>query len=163
MITLCPYTPKHEECIFPYIVSFFCAHHAQPEEVNPRATLNDWSGPDHEFFVILQENLPVGFLHISMRGPEVCWIEDIYVDTPWRRQGIAAQAIALMEETLRARNVEGVCMDVVPDNLPALRLYHRLGYDRLSLVTVRKEMQPFKTLRTETIGGLEFRVKQFED
>lgn len=54
-------------------------------------------------------------------------------------------------------------MDVVPDNLPALRLYHRLGYDRLSTVTVRKDMQPFVTERSEQIGGLPFRVKRFND
>ena len=53
-------------------------------------------------------------------------------------------------------------MDVVPDNLPALRLYHRLGYDRLSIVTVRKDIKPFETERTEKLGGMDFRVKRFD-
>ena len=52
-------------------------------------------------------------------------------------------------------------MDVVPDNLPALRLYHRLGYDRLSIVTVRKDFDEFETARTEEIAGLSFRVRKF--
>ena len=54
-------------------------------------------------------------------------------------------------------------MDVIPDNIPALRLYHRLGYDRLSIVTVRKDMQPFASERIEQIGGMDFRIKQFND
>lgn len=80
-----------------------------------------------------------------------------------RRQGIASKAIGLVEEILQKRGVEGICMDVVPDNIPALRLYYRLGYDRLSIVTVRKDMHPFATERREQIGGMDFRVKQFND
>ena len=67
------------------------------------------------------------------------------MDEGLRRQGIASKAIGLVEEVLQKRGVEGICMDVIPDNIPALRLYHRLGYDRLSIVTVRKDMQPFAT------------------
>ena len=80
-----------------------------------------------------------------------------------RRQGIASKAIGLVEEILQKRGVKGICMDVVPDNIPALRLYYRLGYDRLSIVTVRKDMHPFATERREQIGGMDFRVKQFND
>lgn len=80
-----------------------------------------------------------------------------------RGQGIASKAIGLVEEALQKRGVEGICMDVIPDNIPALRLYHSLGYDRLSIVTVRKDMQPFTAERTEQIGGMDFRVKQFND
>lgn len=66
-----------------------------------------------------------------------------------------------MEEMLAAQGVRSFCMEAVPDNLPALRLYHRLGYDRLSLVTLRKDLDAFETARQESLAGLSFRVKQF--
>ena len=53
-------------------------------------------------------------------------------------------------------------MEVVPDNLPAMRLYHRLGYDRLSLITMRKDDDSFQTERIETIAGLPMRVRKFD-
>lgn len=105
----------------------------------------------------------MGFVHLNWRGATVCWIEDIFVEDSLRRQGIASKAIGLVEEILQKRGVEGICMDVVPDNILALRLYHRLGYDRLSIVTVRKDMHSFATERREQIGGMDFRVKQFND
>lgn len=63
-----------------------------------------------------------------MRGPVVCWIEDIFVREELRRRGIASAVIGLVEDILRGREgIEGVCMDVAPDNLTALRLYRRAG------------------------------------
>lgn len=46
---------------------------------------------------------------------------------------------------------------VVPRNQAALRLYHKLGYDCLSLLTVRKELYENKRDRKETIFGMEYR------
>lgn len=157
------YNGEHEEQILRYIAAFFRVHHSQIDDTQAREDLANWTDEDHELYYILGDGEPVGFVHIYMRGSVVCWIEDIFVDETLRRQGIASKAIGLVEEILRKRDVEGICMDVVPDNLPALKLYHRLGYDRLSIITVRKDMQPFETERTERICGMEFRVKQFED
>ena len=162
-IALKVYDGEHEEIILQYIIAFFRTHHSQVDDAQAHEILADWTNEDHEFFYIVGDGKPVGFLHLNMRGPVVCWIEDIFVDENLRKQGIASKAIGLVEVILKKRNVEGICMDVVPDNIPALKLYHRLGYDRLSIVTVRKDFQPFETERTEQIYGLTFRVKQFKD
>lgn len=162
-IVLKPFDREYETQMLRYMVSFFGVHHLQLEEMDVRADLADWTSEGHDLYEILRDEEPVGFVHLYMRGPDVCWIEDIFVDERLRRQGIASKAIGLIEEILQKRHVEGICMDVVPDNLPALRLYHRLGYDRLSIVTVRKDMKPFTAGRIEQICGMEFRVKQFED
>ena len=162
-ISLKVYDGEHEERILQYITAFFHTHHSQIDDAQARENLANWTNEDHEFFYIIGDGKPVGFLHLNMRGSTVCWIEDIFVDENLRKQGIASKAIGLVEEILQKRNVTGICMDVVPDNIPALKLYHRLGYDRLSIVTVRKDLQPFETGRIERICGMEFRVKQFED
>lgn len=162
-IALKPYDGTSEKQMLRSIIAFFRVHHSQIDEAQARKDLAGWTEEDHELYDILGDGAPVGFVHLNWRGATVCWIEDIFVEEGLRRQGIASRAIGLVEEALQTRDVEGICMDVVPDNLPALRLYHRLGYDRLSIVTVRKDMQPFATERREQIGGLDFRVRQFND
>lgn len=155
------YGEEREEKILGWIMEFFRAHHSEPGLEEARDDLREWTKSGHEMYVILIGGEPAGFLHMCMRGPKVCWIEDIFVEERLRGRGIAGRAIGLAEEMLRERGVEGVCMDVVPDNIAAMRLYKRLGYDRLSLITLRKEMEPYPVLRRETIAGLEFNVKKF--
>ena len=162
-ITLQAYDRENEETILRFIAAFFHAHHSRIDEIQARENLENWTDTNHELFYILGDGKPVGFLHLHMRGSTVCWIEDVFVNENLRKQGIASKAIGLVEEILQKRNVTGICMDVVPDNTSALKLYHRLGYDRLSIVTVRKDLQPFETERTEQIFGLDFRVKKFEN
>ena len=161
MISLKRFSPEDENLLIPFIISFWNTHHADTDEANARKDITAWTAENHDLFVIMKSGDPVGFLHLNMRGSTVCWIEDIFIAEEHRRQGIASGAIALAEEILKKRGVKGVSMDVVPDNLPALRLYHRLGYDRLSIVTVRKDFDAFETARTEEIASLPFRVRKF--
>lgn len=162
-IILKPYDSASEKTMLCSIIAFFCVHHSQVNDTEALEILSNWTKEDSELYDILGDGVSVGFIRLNWRGPKVCWIEDIFVEESLRRQGIASKAIGLVEEVLQKRGVEGICMDVVPDNIPALRLYHRLGYDRLSIVTVRKDMQPFVTERREQICGMDFRVKQFSD
>ena len=161
MISLNPYSPEDENPLIPFIISFWKTHHADTDEANAREDIAAWTAENHNLFIITKSDHPVGFLHLNMRGSTVCWIEDIFVAEEFRRQGIASGAIALAENLLKERGVKGISMDVVPDNLPALRLYHRLSYDRLSIITVRKDFDEFETARTEEISGLSFRVRRF--
>jgi len=161
MISLKRFSPEDESTLIPFIISFWKTHHADTDEANAREDIVAWTAEDHDLFVIMKSGQPVGFLHLNMRGSAVCWIEDIFIAEEYRRQGIASGAIGLTENLLKERGVKGVSMDVVPDNLPALRLYHRLGYDRLSIITVRKDFDEFETARTEEISGLPFRVRRF--
>ena len=162
-IILRPYDGTSEKTMLRSISAFFHVHHSKINEAQARKNLASWTKEEHELYDILGDGIPVGFVHLNWRGATVCWIEDIFVEDSLRRQGIASKAIGLVEEILQKRGVEGICMDVVPDNTLALRLYHRLGYDRLSIVTVRKDMHSFATERRAQIGGMDFRVKQFND
>ena len=146
-IILRPYDGTSEKTMLRSISAFFHVHHSKINEAQARKNLASWTKEEHELYDILGDGIPVGFVHLNWRGATVCWIEDIFVEDSLRRQGIASKAIGLVEEILQKRGVEGICMDVVPDNILALRLYHRLGYDRLSIVTVRKDMHSFATER----------------
>ncbi len=161
MISLKRFYPEDESTLIPFIISFWKTHHADTDEANALEDIIAWTAEAHDLFVIMKSGQPVGFLHLNMRGSTVCWIEDIFVAEEYRRHGIASAAIGLAENLLKERGVKGVSMDVVPDNLPALRLYHRLGYNRLSIITIRKDFDTFETVRTEEIAGLPFRVRRF--
>ena len=99
----------------------------------------------------------VGFLHIGYRGPIVAWIEDVYVDVEDRSIGIATESIHLAENIIKSKDgYISICFDVSPRNESALKLYHKLGYDNLSLLTVRKELYENKRDRQEDILGFRF-------
>ncbi len=100
----------------------------------------------------------MGFLHIGYRGANVAWIEDIYVDRNYRNKGIATQSIYVAEEIIKSHaGYTSICFDVVPRNKEALRLYYKLGYDNLSIITVRKELYENNRDKVEKLMGMEFR------
>ncbi len=166
MIQLLPYSPQFENELLPRIADFFGYHRSlvetgtQPEEeqlAGAKATIAEWTAPDHALYVITAEK-PVGFLHIGYRGEIVAWIEDVYVDPQQRGKGIASQAIALAEERIKQNPAyTAVCMDVAPRNLDALKLYYRLGYLDISLLTVRKELYRSKRDKKIDLFGMEFK------
>ena len=121
-------------------------------------TLDGWLQPEHELHVITLDGAQTGFVHIGYRGSSVAWIEDIYVAPQFRGRGIATRAIELSEQRIAQKpGYDAVCMDVVPRNEAALRLYHRLGYDSLSLLTLRKQLGENKRDRHTEILGLDFK------
>lgn len=162
MITLQPYSPEYESILAEYVIAFWDVHHSSVSLQDAKETLVEWTQNDHKLFAILLDSAAVGFIRTHNTSKTVCWIDDIYVDTPHRGKGIATEAIRQAEDSLRAEGSRSFCMEVVPDNLPAMRLYHRLGYDRLSLITMRKDDEPYETERTETIAGLPLRVRKFD-
>lgn len=150
MVELVRYTPEHREATVTRIIDFFSFHRGlmtgeetlvEDSGIHAAQALTDWQGETDTLYVILFYGNSVGFLHIRARGPEVVWIEDIYVDKIFRGRGIASQAIVQAENMAREKGFEAISIDVVPRNGDAVRLYHRLGYTSLALVTVRKELK----------------------
>lgn len=122
-------------------------------------TLTEWLKSGNEVYFITENGVIVGFFNIGYRGDNVAWIEDIFVDNPCRNRGIATQAISIAEEIIKANpEYNAICFDVVPRNEIALKLYHKLGYNSLSLITVRKELHENNRDRVENVLGLDFLV-----
>ena len=92
-------------------------------------------------------------------GPIVMELADIFVDKERRGQGIATRAIALAEQKAKEEpGVEAMVLQVVTRNEDALRLYHRLGYDTMSMVTLRKEFYENRRDRKADFLGMTFRI-----
>ena len=170
MIELIEYTALYENDTLKRMSDFFGFHRALYDEnilldeSNSKVsqdmieTLEKWISTDHALYIILFDKATVGFVHICYRGGNVAWIEDIYVDKQHRGKGIASQVIKLSEEIIaKNENYDAVCIDAVPRNIEALKLYFRLGYTNLSMITVRKELYKNNPDKNVNLLGLDFK------
>ena len=149
-------------------VARFDGHHAalvgvedSPELSEARETVAAWQAEDHELYVIEVGGSDVGFVHLWFKGPIVVWVEDLWVDEDQRGRGIASATFEALEAFVASEHpeVEAISLDVAPRNEDALRLYHRLGYDAISLVTLRKTVRgKDRRERRERFLGREFRL-----
>ncbi len=81
-----------------------------------------------DFFVIEREHKPVGRLYLDHRKDEIRII-DISLLPPYRNQGIGT---AFLTEILTEGEAAGLPVRIhVESNNPALRLYNRLGFQKV--------------------------------
>lgn len=165
MIDLVPFNENCESIIINYIISFFGLHSALngeaevPEIKQAKENIEMWTSEKHELYIINRDSTPVGFIHIWYKGGNVAWIEDVFVDEAYRGRGIGGQAISSAENIIKRKSgYTAVCMDIVPKNTNALAAYHKLGYDTLSLITVRKELGENRREDMADILGYTFRI-----
>ena len=161
-ITLQKYSTE-EQSAKDLIRGFWLAHndYVMPNE-EAAEDLAAWTDKGHAFYFILKEETPVGFVHLGNRGVEVDWIEDLFILPEYQGNGYGSQAIALVEEEVKKYS-ESVYLEVAAQNLGAMKLYHRLGYNCLNTVTLCKDFQPenFEVIREQEILGYPLEVKKF--
>lgn len=73
-----------------------------------------------------------GFAHYrpfprTLHGNEACYLDDLYVDAPWRGSGLGAQLIERVGAIARLRGWTEVRWVTTPDNAPARALYERIA------------------------------------
>lgn len=165
MIQLVKYNNNYESVVIGYIIEFFSFHlllnekDGVPEHKQAKENLALWTSNEHELYIISENNLPIGFLHIWYKGGNVAWIEDVFVEQAYRGKGAGSIAISQAERIIKEKDgYTSVCIDVVPRNLAAIELYQKLGYDTLSMITVRKELgENYRTDTTDFLG-YKFRI-----
>lgn len=169
MIELKAYSPEYQEETIARIDNFVQEHvrlFNSKANITQRLTqsseiLNEWTAPARELYVIMKDGKSVGFLHINFRVRGNAWLEDIYVDPEYRNIGVAAFAIKEAESMVRARGTcSAICMDVVPRNKAAISLYEKLGFNKITRITISKQLQQDKdpTDTKEEFLGMTFRV-----
>jgi ribosomal protein S18 acetylase RimI-like enzyme len=57
------------------------------------------------------------------------FIDELYVEPQYRRQGIGRRAVQFVEERARELGVQALHLEVDRGNDPAQELYHRAGYE----------------------------------
>lgn len=164
-IKLIDYTDRFKIQTLKWINEFFGFHSSLIEDTTidkedfqiEEETLNEWLKEPSKLYIIFSDDLAVGFFRLSYKGSNVVWIEDIFVDSQYRNKGIATKAIKIAESIIKSNSqYTSICIDVVPRNVVALKLYNKLGYDTLSLITVRKELYENKRDLKLDFNGIDF-------
>lgn len=79
----------------------------------------------------------VGMLWYGLReemGVREAWVWDFNVAPSYRRQGYGRQALAALEQHVRARGLERISLHVFGHNKAARALYERMGYFPTNIV-----------------------------
>lgn len=97
-----------------------------------------------EGFILESGSTPAGYALIAKTyshecGGMVVWIEEIYVSPDFRGQGLGREFF----DYLQKEYADSVCrfrLEVEPDNQQAVKLYKRLGFDKLNYNQMVKEL-----------------------
>lgn len=143
------------------IKEFWFAHNG--ESLSNEEVMDDfnlWTGKGHCFYFIMFHDRKVGFVHLGNRGAAIDWLEDIFVLPKYQNQGIGSQAIQLIE-TLVKEYSDSLYIEAAAKNEKAIRLYHRLGFNCLNTITIRKDFnsEKFKKVKDQTLFNKDFEIK----
>ena len=85
-------------------------------------------------WLLCEGNSPVGYVVLTIgfsfefHGHDA-FIDELYLDSNFRRRGYGKQAVAFLEERAREMGVNAVHLEVDRGNDPALELYRHTGYE----------------------------------
>jgi ribosomal protein S18 acetylase RimI-like enzyme len=112
MVRLTQYNENYKNETLNRIADFFGFHlslsNEKPDEKSSSKitnetiiTLHEWLTPPSALYIILSDDISVGFIRINYRGSNVAYIEDIYVDPDMRGRKIASKAIEEAENIIK--------------------------------------------------------------
>jgi GNAT superfamily N-acetyltransferase len=90
------------------------------------------TSPNQHLYVVELDGHPVGRLWLSVDAGvagRAGFIYDLFVSEPFRRRGIAAQAMRLLEKEALRLGLRSLALHVFGYNLAARALYQKLGYE----------------------------------
>lgn len=158
MVKLEKYSEHFETKMSELIIDFWKTHNAISSRDDALKDIRNWTSVGHILFKIIHKDEFVGFLHLGSRGATIDWIEDIFVAIEFQKKGIGSAAIFEAEKFIREQGLETLYIEVVPSNVNAMQLYHKLGFKHLNTVTLCKSSKIKTTIKEETINGLKFKV-----
>ncbi|WP_041139711.1 GNAT family N-acetyltransferase [Beduini massiliensis] len=95
----------------------------------------------------------IGYIILDYRSKQICWIENLYVLENQRHKGYGSQMLLKAKDQVQKEGFEGLSIDVVPRNIEAIRLYLKLGFDSLSMMTLRQDFkQSYRDQKTDILG-----------
>jgi ribosomal protein S18 acetylase RimI-like enzyme len=100
-------------------------------------------------WVFLDRETPVGYIVLKFgysfeyHGRD-SFIDELYVEPAYRRQGVGRRAMEFVEERARELGVKAIHLEVDRGNDSAKELYRRAGYEDRSRFLMTKWSQPGK-------------------
>lgn len=88
------------------------------------------SDPDETYFLIYRGAMPCALLKINgLMNGDTAWIGMLAVETAMQRKGCGTYALRFAEDYIRARGNRKIRIKTNEDNVPAVNLFRKLGYD----------------------------------
>lgn len=85
---------------------------------------------DEEHFLIYKGSIPAAWLKVNgLDNRETGWISMLSVDGRFQKMGIGGFAVNFAEDFLRLRGKKKVCICTTEDNIAAVKLYKKCGFD----------------------------------
>jgi ribosomal protein S18 acetylase RimI-like enzyme len=98
-------------------------------------------------WVFLDRETPVGYIVLTFgysfefHGRD-SFIDELYIEPQYRRQGIGRRAMQFVEERAHELGVNAIHLEVDQGNDPAAELYRRAGYDDHARFLMTKWLKP---------------------
>lgn len=131
-----PATIDSLEELVPLFDQYRQFYNQPPDPAGARAFLSDrLTKKDSVVYLALESsgNAALGFVQLypsfSSVSMKPLWIlNDLFVAESGRRRGVAEQLIRRVERHARETNASGLILETAAENLPAQRLYEKLGW-----------------------------------
>ncbi len=103
--------------------------HGKPIPLSEWNAMLEQDDSDEINLLILDQSIPCAWLKINgLDHPDTAWISMLAVLPSMKRKGIGTFAIQYAEKYLADLGKNTVCIRTTQDNLPALALYRKCGY-----------------------------------
>ena len=87
-----------------------------------------YSKDQYVWSIVDETNNKIGVLWVQVKDQKA-FIYDFIIDEAFRGKGFGKQALAAMDEKLKAMDVESVALHVFGDNITAQELYKKMGFE----------------------------------
>lgn len=87
------------------------------------------------YLIMYEENI-AGFTFVNEKYGYTNNIEYLYIKENFRRKGLASFALKEIKEIVLKNNNPRVQIEVAPNNISALKLYHKLGFTSIDTITL---------------------------
>lgn len=100
-----------------------------------------------QVWIFFDGKIPVGYIVLTLgfsfeyHGRDA-FIDELYVQPEYRRQGIGKRAMRFVEERARELGVNALHLEVDQGNEPAAELYRRTGYENHARFLMTKWLKP---------------------
>ncbi len=118
---------------------------------HPSNYTQEWIASDHHrgvvYFILYQNNMPVGCVGLERPGPDICFLERLAVLPPMRRNGCGRILVEHVLACAEAGGAASVGIGIIAKQIELKQWYERLGFAVTS--TKRFQHLPFEVMLME--------------
>lgn len=135
-MTIRPASERDLEALLGLVRAYRVFYRQEPNEAREREfVLFQLQNPSSALFLADVEGAPAGFVQLfrtysTVHLANAFILEDLYVDSAYRKRGIAAALLERALQHARENGAAGMFLETANDNTTAQRVYERAGWTR---------------------------------